>query len=47
MNKKSMHNKRIFAGALVFSIAAIFVLLGFIPSTANDVTAQTGSMATL
>ena len=37
----------ILTGALVFLISAIVVSVGFIPSTANVVTAQTGSMATL
>ena len=37
----------ILTGALVFLISAIVVSVGFIPSTANVITAQTGSMATL
>ena len=37
----------ILAGALVFLISATVISVGFIPSTANIVTAQTGSMATL
>ena len=37
----------IFAGVLVFLISAIVVSVGFIPSTANVVIAQIGSMATL
>ena len=37
----------ILAGALVFLISATVISVGFIPSTANIVTAQTGSIATL
>ena len=37
----------ILTGALVFLISAIVISVGFIPNTANNVTAQTGSMATL
>ena len=37
----------ILAGAIVFLISATVISVGFIPSTANIVTAQTGSMATL
>ena len=42
-----LYNSGIFAGALVFLISAIVVSVGFIPSTANVVIAQIGSMATL
>ena len=42
-----LYNSGIFAGVLVFLISAIVVLAGFIPSTANVVIAQIGSMATL
>jgi plastocyanin len=42
-----IYNSRILAGALVFLISAIVVSVGFTPSTANVVTAQVGSMATL
>lgn len=46
MHKRSIYNSRIL-GALVFLISAIVVSVGFIPSTANVVTAQVGNMATL
>ena len=42
-----LYNSGIFAGVLVFLISAIVVSVGFIPSTANVVIAQIGSMATL
>lgn len=42
-----LYNSGIFTGALVFLISAIVVSVGFIPSTANVVIAQIGSMATL
>ncbi|HEU4443088.1 MAG TPA: hypothetical protein VFR94_00260 [Nitrososphaeraceae archaeon] len=42
-----MQTNRIFTVALVFPISAIVVSVGYIPNTANVVTAQTGSMATL
>ncbi|MGA9167819.1 MAG: hypothetical protein WB053_10600, partial [Nitrososphaeraceae archaeon] len=42
-----IYNSEILAGALVFLISAIVISVGFIPSTANVVTAQIGSMATL
>ena len=42
-----LYNSGIFTGALVFLISAIVVSVGFMPSTANVVIAQIGSMATL
>ena len=42
-----LYNSGIFVGVLVFLISAIVVSVGFIPSTANVVIAQIGSMATL
>lgn len=42
-----LYNSGIYAGVLVFLISAIVVSVGFIPSTANVVIAQIGSMATL
>lgn len=42
-----IYNSGILAGALVFLISVIVISVGFIPSTANVVTAQIGSMATL
>jgi plastocyanin len=43
----TLYNSGIFAGVLIFLISAIVVSVGFIPSTANVVIAQIGSMATL
>jgi plastocyanin len=43
----NLYNSGIFAGELVSLISAIVVSVGFIPSTANVVIAQIGSMATL
>ena len=42
-----LYNSGIFTGALVFLISGIVVSVGFIPSNANVVIAQIGSMATL